>query len=361
MTDEHHFPIFERRPTDEYLSRWSDYISTTGYPERFEGVSRSKPANVGDDIRLLSGEMKVPILKREDQKLVPCPICHPDEPWFQNGHMAWFPTEKVVRFIGHDCAKKHYKERFGEAEERFRREGRVRYLIKRWHELVPHVDYLDRTLSSYGGVAKTLEKLRAAVDGAQKGRGLATFLHRELRKEGGRITIPIDTGSKDQRGNAIFDIDVLGQAKGAEFWGKPFVPFQELISLQAITADLRNPLPEWVSGDENENAEQEIVDRGSRVDYLPENIQGLHDKLTSAQSFFHNENLALLERWAKNVNSPFKSLTCRIENGRFVIASNSFEGYHYANPVIDGYLEEPLPTVSSALLELRRAVAKSKY
>lgn len=259
-------------------------------------------------------EIKVPIFKRKEKDLVPCPICHPTEPWFRIGRMAWFPEERVVRFIGHDCAKRHYQGEFDVAEKRYRKEARIRYLQRRWSEIAPNAGRLMNAAAALSEIAKALEDVRAEID--QKARGLSKFFGAELSRNSGRIEIKIDTGVKDNQGNAV----------------------EELASQH----------------------ETEILDRGASADALPDRLDDLTLLLFWSQMFFEPDNLALLERWGKNAGSPFQSLVCRFDDGRLVIASNSFFAYHYANPEVPPHALVRPPRLSSEILNLRRPMARNR-
>ncbi|MER8464191.1 hypothetical protein [Mesorhizobium sp. M1396] len=351
------FPVFDEKPSDDYVDRWLEFTNATGHPERFENVTTTKPEMIGT-LRLLSGEIEVPIFKRDDQDMVPCPICHPTDPWFKLGRMAFFPEERVVRFIGHECAKRHYKGEFDIAEERYRKEARVRYLLRRWGSLADNVDRIAKFANSLVEHARALEDLRADID--KKASGLSKFLSRELSRNSGRIEIQVDSGIKDTNGNAVITTDVLGVAYGSEFWGRPYVPYQQLLSLQRDTEDLKRDLPIWRSEDLDSDHEEEILIRASSADMLPERLDELSFLLIRSQSFFTPNNLALLERWGKNTGSPFKSLTCRVENDRLVIASNTFADYHYINPVLPFAAVNRSPSTPSEILTLRRPQANNR-
>ncbi|MCF6124375.1 hypothetical protein EN904_14820 [Mesorhizobium sp. M7A.F.Ca.CA.001.07.2.1] len=351
------FPVFDEKPSDDYVDRWLEFTNATGHPERFENVTTTKPEIIGT-LRFLSGEIEVPIFKRENQDMVPCPICHPTGPWFKIGRMAFFPDERVVRFIGHDCAKRHYKGEFDIADERYRKEARIRHLQRRWTALAENVDRIAKFARSLAEPAKALEDLRAEID--KKESGLSKLLSRELSRNSGRIEIQVDSGVKDTSGNAVIVNDVLGLASGSEFWGRPYVPYQQLLSLQRDADDLKTPLPVWRSEELDSAHEEEIVRRGTSADMLPERLDDLAFLLIRSQNFFAADNLALLERWGKNTGSPFTSLICRVENDRLVIASNTFAGYHRVNPVIPFAAVNRSPLTPSEILTLRRPQANNR-
>ena len=50
--------------------------------------------------------------------------------------MAYFPEEQAVRFIGQNCAAKHFGELYAEADERFKVEARCRQLVANWAALL---------------------------------------------------------------------------------------------------------------------------------------------------------------------------------------------------------------------------------
>lgn len=353
-----HTPVFDERPSDQYIAEWADHISATGYPETFDRVTTSKPAEIGDLV-LLSGELRVPTVRRADQALVPCPICNPNSPKFGVGRMAWFPGEAVVRFIGHDCAKRHFKDFYRRAEGRYATENNIRRMQRRWAQLQPSLDLMESIVRASIPMAKALEDLRHMIDA--QARGLSRLLYREFTRAGGRLELTEDTGLKDQNGAPVYRTYSLGVVRGANLFGK-FVPYQELLTFLDVIADLRNPLPPWSAGDEDAATEAEILARGKEANLLPERIISVIDRVHLARGFLYRDNLALIERWGRNTGSPFKSLVCGIQqDDRLVIRSITFEGAHFANPVLPDGVDDELPTIPASIIELQRETMKYRW
>lgn len=346
-----HYPVFEQRPTEEYVSAWQAYSDGTGYPERYENVSTTHPPKDAEVV-LLSGEIRVPVLRREGQEWVPCPICSPTGNKFKVGRQAWFPQEKAVRFIGHRCAAKHFGEQYKIAEAQFARVGRMRHLISRWNEILPHTEAIQRYVEALRPAAQAAAVVRQMMDAEAS--GFAPWLHRELtRGLPGQIALMNDTGFKDAKGNAVLESYVLGVVAGVRFLGEEYQPDEHLEAASAILKGMERPLPTWSVDEQSEDAEREIELRAGEAFFLADYVLDAADQVDAARDFLAAENLALLERWSKNNQSPFRSLICRIEDGGLRIRSVSFVGTHYVNSIVGDGLFQALPNRPGHLFNLK--------
>jgi|GEM_PF-2801090 len=337
------FPIFEERPTDEYVEGWHQYISETGYPERFDYVSTSRPGDT-DEVVLLSGELKVPTAKRGDHPLIPCPICSPDSPKFKIGRMAWFPQEKVVRFIGHDCAAKHFGENYRVADKRFKLENLCHRFQRMWAAAAPEMEALERYADKLAPIAKAVEFSRVHLD--DNAPGFASFLLAELGRYDGQIYLKEDTGVRE-RGQIVFTDTLLGTVDGMVFVSRNFRPHQTLLAIREICADIKVPLPNWEVASGEDDAAHEIINRGRRAEWMFRSIRKLRQDLEDARNFLRDTNLALLERWGRNAQSPFASLVFRREQGHRSISlrAETFAGAFYCNLIVPvDFFGKPIPS-----------------
>lgn len=352
-----HNPNHLGRPSDAYIEGWVQHINDTGYPESYDGVSNSQPTGDGD-VRLLSGEIRVPILRREGGERVPCPICHPRQPWFQIGRAAWFPDEQVVRFIGHDCAKKHLGERYAAADKRYLDERRVKQLAYRHGEVAHHADRLEELLLACIRQAEAMENLRKALDYGPKSKGLSTLLFNELGRNSGHLEVGQDTGVKDAFGKPIYAKRTFCVVRGAEFFQRPFVPHIEASTLLETVQQLRDPLPFWDAAEPDADAEREIVQRGSDADRLPDKTAKLIGLLREAQMFFKPDNMQMVEDWGADDSSGFSSLVCRVVGAELRITTISFSGYKFAQAPFSSEIERTLPEVPAFLITLREGATR---
>jgi hypothetical protein len=331
MTELAFCPAFDQQPSDDFVSGWLAHIDATGYPETFPNITTTHPPRDGKVV-LLSGEVRVPILRREGQELVSCPICAPTGKKFKVGRGAWFPEEKVVRFIGHRCAAKHFAELYAEAEERFKVDARCRQLVLAWAALIQRRESLLAFIEEARPIAEALYFVREQID--DQAPGFCEFLYADLHKRQGEISIKNDAGLRDQRGQVILDTVVLGRAYGYVFLKKGFAPQNIFREAKAFLGTMDTPLPPWSPGGDDEEVTLEILTRGGQALKMMIAIRNSVSLIASAQMFLSTFTLALLERWSRNEQSPFRSLTFARSGKQILLRSVSFAGQHFANALL---------------------------
>jgi hypothetical protein len=340
MIEERHFPVFDARPSEEFVAGWHEYITTTGYPERYDRVSTSRPFDMAGVV-VMSGELRVPTVRREDQLLVPCPLCSPNSPKFKVGRMAWFPQEKTVLFIGHDCAKKHIGEDYVLAERRYQKEAKARRYQSEWKEYQYRYDDLMALAEGLSPIVQAVEFTRWHQLERDAG-GFARFLHSELAAMNGSISVNVDTGLKDGQGRGIFEKSYIGEVRGYQILGNVH-PVGELAKATATIADISRPLPVWDAQTGNEQAMEEILARGLNAMSMLKALRQLVEFGRSARAFWNSENIAVLHRWGATDQSPFASLEFRRVGNRVFLRSESFVGKHFANITIPDGLNVAIP------------------
>ena len=92
-------PWWDRRPSDERIQEVLGFILRTGKPYLWPGQTYDRPLN-DSHIEYLA-EFCLP----SNRPLVPCPCCTPRHPKYRRGMIAYFPEEKTIRIMGHDCFK----------------------------------------------------------------------------------------------------------------------------------------------------------------------------------------------------------------------------------------------------------------
>ncbi|MEF0939615.1 hypothetical protein [Rhizobium sp. BR 362] len=342
------YPIFNERPSEEYIQGWHRHMDETGSPETYENVSTNKPDAL-ENVVLLSGELQVPPAKRLGNRLVPCPICSPTTPKFSKGRMAWFPDEQTVRFIGHDCAARHFGENYRIADRRYKIEQRCRFYQHMWRNFEPRIDGLEQFIDALMPVAKAVQFTREHLDGNAD--GFAAFLRGELSRHDGRIFIKEDTGARD-RGQIIFSDVLLGVVDGLTFISRNFRPHSTLLSILDVCADIRMPLPTWQPIDGDNDTAKEIIGRGRRAEWMLKTLRSLRDDIQDATQFLRDKNLALLEQWGRNDQSPFISLVFRWEGIGVHLRAETYVGAYYCNMVVlDDFYGKPIPSALSPALD----------
>ncbi|TIW62988.1 MAG: hypothetical protein E5V48_02705 [Mesorhizobium sp.] len=331
MTTLQHFSVFPTQPDDAFVSGWLSHITDTGYPETYENITTTHPPKDGKVV-LLSGEIKVPVLRREGQEWVPCPICSPTSPQFKVGRMAYYPEEQAVRFIGHNCAAKHHGELYAEAEERFKVDARCRQLIAAWSSLVERRQYLLELIEQARPVAEAQHFVREQID--DQAPGFSEFLYTDLSRRQGVISIKNDTGVRDQKGQVVLETVVLGTVYGYVFLKKGFAPQNVLREAKAFLATMDSPLPPWSPGGTDDAATTEILTRGDQALKMMKAVRETVALVGSSRMFFDVATLGLLERWARNEQSPFRSLTFGRSGNQLLLRSDTFAGQHFANAIL---------------------------
>lgn len=331
MTDLACYPAFATQPDDAFVSTWLGHINETGYPETFPNVSTTHPPKDGKVV-LLSGEIQVPILRREGQEWVPCPICSPTSPQFKVGRMAYFPEEFAVRFIGHKCAARHFGEKYAEAEERFKVEARCRQLVAAWAALLDRRELLVSFIDGALPVADALHFVRDQID--TQAPGFSDALYVDLAKRDGDLIVKRDSGIRDAQGRAVSEDIVLGHVNGYSFFKKSFGPQNVLREAGYFLAEMDTPLPEWTPGSDNAAAALEILTRGGQALKMMSAVREAVTAIGSAQSFLSPHNLNSLERWGRNSQSPFASLVFKRERNQLLLRAEWFAGPHYANALL---------------------------
>ncbi|MDK1494007.1 hypothetical protein QN219_28910 [Sinorhizobium sp. 7-81] len=341
MAETRHFPIFDQKPSEDFVNAWREHTDATGYPELFDKVSTAKPHNLAD-VYLLSGEIQVKTHLREGGSWVPCPLCQPNSPKFKLGRLAWFPHELTVLFIGNDCAKNHIGEDYRRAEERFSQESKCRRYIKQWDQLQERLPALHYLVKELLPIASALETCRYQLD--KDASGFASFLYRELRWSAGVITVTEDSGLRDQHGRGILEKRDLGKVQGLEFLDGDGRPAAALKKHLETLEDIARPLPEWrADSDDDPATTDDILKRGSKGVSVLKKLRQARESIASARRFLDAPNLTLLERWAQYGESPFASLEFRREGNRVFLRSETFEARHYSNITIPKELDASLP------------------
>lgn len=353
-----HFPVFETRPSDNFIERWKEHIKETGYPETFENVSTVRPADMSGVV-VLSGELKVPIICREDQALVPCPLCCPKSPKFGTGRLLYFPIEKTVAAVGRKCAKRHIGDDYERAVKQYSRETKARQIIDVWGELQRKAPALRETAAQLLPVAVALQQARRDF-----GKDAEDFLsdmkiHRPMDLQGDRnfsqsaVVTTADTGLKDRDGRKVYEKVHLGTLVGYEFCER-FSPATKLKEVVKALEDLDSPLPDWCpSAEDGGERLAEILRRGRAAIWAVSKMKEIRDYVSDARRFLHVNNLRLFETWGALPESPFQRLEFRRRGSWIFLSSESFRGSHKASFKVSDDLFAPVPDVHSTLFRIR--------
>jgi hypothetical protein len=305
------FSIFDDRPAPNFIDGWRQYIIDTGAPEKYSGVSTSKPDRSANVV-LLSDEIRVPTAMRPGGDKVPCPICSPNAGKFGKGRMAYFPDDSAVRFIGHDCAKKHLGSNYTEAERLFRIEAQCASIITLWPKLQALLPQLSPVVDGLYVVGKRLGEMRFYIE--VQASGFANAFYRDLVSIGSRVVTSQDAAAKSHA------------VRGLGFLAEEFSPDKDAQKLIDICRDIRSPLPGWQVGEGDSAASKEITKRGRSAIRRLREMAALRDQIEEASQFFDPLNLRLLEQWRASGNSPFTVIRFERDGDRVGGVIESYAG-----------------------------------
>lgn len=348
MSNLSHYAVFERRPDDTYIQQWREHIKQTGSPETFDYVTMIGPRDV-DGTVLLSGEIEVPLDKREDEAMVPCPLCRPNSPKFKTGRMAWFPTERTVLFIGNKCARRHMGLEYEVADKRFKKEAGARLLadtLEAIQERAPELlIFAEKMLPVAAALEKTKKQFQADAP------NFLSFMKSEFAFREGKIQTTINTGLKNQHGRIVYETRQIGTLVGGEFL-LAYNAHQSIKSAISTLEAVQQPLPTWSVDDMSTHRIDEVLKIGNKAAKAVHALKDARDYLQGARQFVHENNLDLFTRWATLDESPFESLNIRRTGSWLFLDVSAFFASEKAGFQIPAELFHPLPNLSAAKFDL---------
>ncbi|MRG66113.1 hypothetical protein GH789_12585 [Rhizobium pusense] len=348
MSDLAHYAVFERRPDDHYIERWREHIKQTGSPETFDNVSMVRPFDMEGAI-LMSGDIDVPLDKREDEAMVPCPLCRPSSPKFRIGRMAWFPSDKTVLFIGNACAKRHMGHEYVVADKRFKKEAAAKALANVWAEVQARAGDLiafgNDMLLTAAALEKAKKQFRAEAP------NFLNFMHGEFFAKGGRIQTTVNTGLRDQRGQAVYETRQIGTLVGGDF----LLSFNSYLSIKNAVASLEGAwkaLPAWSPEDANTDRLDRVLEVGNKVVRAVHALKDAREYLHDARQFIHDNNIELFQRWADLDDSPFEMLNIRRKGTWLFLNVSAFFANEKAAFQVAPEISNPLPSMDVGKFDL---------
>lgn len=348
MIDLAHYAVFERRPDDTYIQQWKEHIKQTGSPETFDYVTMVGPSNV-DRAVILSGDIEVPLDKREDEGMVPCPLCRPRSPKFKTGRMVWFPIDRTVLFIGNKCARRHMGSEYEIADKRFKKEAGARLLsdtLAAIQERAPELIVFARKMLP---IAAALEKTKKEFHAdAPK---FLSFMKSEFAFQEGKIQTTVNTGLKNQHGRLVYETRQIGTLVGGEFLVE-YNAHQSIKSAISTLEAVQQPLPAWSVDDVSTHRIDEVLRIGNKAAKAVHALKDARDYLQGARQFVHENNLNLFNRWAALDGSPFESLNIRKTGSWLFLDVSAFFASEKAGFQIPAELFNALPNLGAAKFDL---------
>lgn len=303
---------FPTRPPPYIEQEFLDWVRDTGRPDEWRYHEKSQPPRDKDFVELKS--FQVPENKRADVGMATCPICSPRAPKYFEGKLTWYPSEGVLRAIGHECAKAHFgvdiaNRAAAERKHREHVESAQYFLLDTLPRIAPLRDevealqtvagHIDRHRQFMWGVLTKVACLGVARHGA-----------------GGVLNV--------EEHRAINAVDAYGQdtvrvqsavVATHEVSGMTFLSRRYLVS--GLAKGCAQALAKVVAADADQALE--FIVNNLKVDaYLFEaerlartavdEVDNLHQAIHEAKTFFSPSNLLSLSRWSADARAgaPFQ-------------------------------------------------------
>ncbi|MBD0416523.1 hypothetical protein [Oryzicola mucosus] len=338
--------LFDDRPTAEFLDGWRRHIDSTGHPETYPTVTNAGPT-MKSGVVVLSEEITVPVHLRLNGRRVPCPLCTPGHEKFEVGRMIWFVDEKVVRFVGRDCAQSRLGEDYKLADKRFSFENRMGEYLRRWKEIYPRAAELKVILDSLRSQARFLQCIAEQLD--QYAPSFRGNMFRELSQNAGTIMVKDDVG-KDRTGQTIMKPRELGKAQGLWLMQPDFMPEPLYLGLRKLVESMEEP-PVWRVDMRNTpaklDAETKLLSEGREIYQIPRRLMDLWAMVADAQLFLKADHLAMLEQYGNEYShcSPFANMVLRIEDGHLKVNGHTYGQHQVARIIVHADARKPVPAV----------------
>lgn len=98
--------LFTCYPSQLVIDDFFRHLIQTGTPDTWQYHDPSPPPKDKEYEEITS--FQIPKKLRANSGMASCPICSPSHPKYYEGVLAWFPSEGVLRAIGHECARSHF-------------------------------------------------------------------------------------------------------------------------------------------------------------------------------------------------------------------------------------------------------------
>lgn len=153
------FPTY---PGRFLIEQFLAHVKETGRPDTWEHHDPSKPPPESDFEEITRFAIAEKL--RPEVGKATCPICSPHAGKYYEGALAWFPSEGILRAIGHECAKTHFgvqraNAAFAARIAREQRESAENYLL----DTLPRISGLRAETEQIRSVAREMDQLRAAL------------------------------------------------------------------------------------------------------------------------------------------------------------------------------------------------------
>lgn len=315
------FLVFSALPPDDVVLAFREHVSSTGQPETFQGICTTKPMD-GARFEILDDEFRINLLKRADGQKAPCPICSPNAPKYLLGVLVWYPGDGFIRAIGHECGSAADKHQRSEAEKRAELRLKHRRLL---HKLGAELPKVRQHLAACYRVARAAEHAETMASNLR--RRVKTYCARvvdEVNRNGGQLTVVDEFVSAAGRRESV--ARQIGAPSGIDFLRSLYKPNVHRLNAIRLLEDCDRGLPgearAWLALNAEQYPELDRIDAN-----LSKGLKELSlalGQIPKAAEFLAPSNLALIERWAREV--PIPRLTCSRRVGRIYFRGPSMTG-----------------------------------
>jgi hypothetical protein len=334
------------RPTAEQLRRFREHLDSTGDPSTFPGVVPDKPPPDAP-FEWLTEEIVVPVQRNASGVDLPCPWCSPTKPKFKKGRLLWFPLERVMRFVGHRCARTHLDIDLQKAaddkwKEQRRRESTNAFLRANCRNIANYLDIACKAQEA----AKACDQFHAAFMADH------SEVHSDLSKyvRDGTLKVDQSLGSGARRDGQTSISVVLGVIRGRCVLKNTKPNFAK--KLDEVIRQLRSIAPEADRARFGELGHLTVQQRFAFESIIKKAHQVLWNALSGIDEyrlFLLPDNIELLNSWCWHEHSEVYAcgISIEIKIGKLVLGFRGSQGDRCSSTVaIPPVLHKALPELT---------------
>lgn len=302
---------FRSYPGENIVAGFKKHIAETGKPHEWAHHSHTKPPKDLPFVHLW--HFSIPEKIARNVGMAPCPICSPKSPKYLHGVLAWFPSEGLIRAIGHDCAEEHIGAQLArQADADFRRKQAITASEDYLLEALPRVSSLRGEVGSMLQVARDIDQFKRAF-WKRTTKAAAMQVARLAEKGPLVVTVREEVQAVDRFGKHKTEHQERVVASYSVLGMELFRKEQTLAVL--VAADL-DSLSKFHADDENEALELITNELGSLQDLAATerllrqttaDVERLRLMIGQAKSFVRSANLQALAAWTGDARAaaPF--------------------------------------------------------
>jgi len=315
--------IWDVKPPQSLIDDLRAFTVKTGTPDLWRFHCHSKPPENSPPPRVIATNIDIPESLRASVGKAPCPLCSLRGPRYFYAMLGWWPDEKALRVIGHECGHKFWGVGFDVETRRFELEkdddANLGFLIDNFRQVAP----MRKTIEQIQPTARFLDRLRRRFFSVVSKKNIQT-INRSLDSNFGRLGLydEITTTFTDSRGNEsrkqipslVEDIHLNGR---------------QMLAIGNDSADIHLYRAEQNLKGLDLPSDDSFIDELGRLDMdgrkhaadnLKEAWKAIKEAVevcTATQEFFASENLRAFARWASDHRAPVQLRIREDRLGRF--------------------------------------------